>query len=49
MLTEADYSEFYSICLDRELAGEVRKAMTQILNASPYFRKYFVNPKTLSS
>jgi phage terminase large subunit-like protein len=35
MLTEADYSEFYSICLDRELAGEVKKAMTQIINASP--------------
>jgi phage terminase large subunit-like protein len=48
MLTEADYSEFYSICLDRELAAEVKKAMTQILNASPYIGKYFVIPKTLS-
>ncbi|WP_066316948.1 terminase large subunit [Bacillus sp. FJAT-29814] len=48
MLTEDDYSEFYSICLDRELAGEVKKAMTQILKASPYIGKYFVVPKTLS-
>jgi phage terminase large subunit-like protein len=48
MLTEADYSEFYSICLDRELAGEVKKAMTQIINASPSVSKYFVIPKTLN-
>ncbi|CEG26002.1 terminase large subunit [Bacillus sp. B-jedd] len=48
MLTEDDYSEFYSICLDRELAGEVKKAMTQILNASPYIGKHFTIPKTLS-
>ncbi len=48
MLTEDDYSEFYSICLDRELAGEVKKAMTQIIEASPHIEKYFVIPKTLS-
>lgn len=48
MLTEDDYSEFYSICLDRELAGEVKKAMTQIIMASPDIAKYFVIPKTLS-
>nr|WP_285852139.1 terminase TerL endonuclease subunit [Robertmurraya korlensis] len=48
MLTEDDYSEFYSICLDRELAGEVKKAMTQIIQASPNISKYFVIPKTLS-
>lgn len=48
MLTEDDYSEFYSICLDRELAGEVKKAMTQIIVASPHIEKYFVIPKTLS-
>ncbi|WP_213997187.1 MULTISPECIES: terminase large subunit [Tepidanaerobacter] len=35
MLTEDKYSEFYSICLDRDLAGEVRKAMTQLIEASP--------------
>jgi phage terminase large subunit-like protein len=48
MLTEDDYSEFYSICLDRELAGEVKKAMSQIIEASPNVSKYFVIPKTLS-
>ena len=48
MLTEDDYSEFYSICLDRELAGEVKKAMTQIIEASPHIEKYFTIPKTLS-
>lgn len=48
MLTEADYSEFYSICLDRELAGEVKKAITQIIEASPAVSKYFKISKTLS-
>lgn len=48
MLTEDDYSEFYSICLDRELAGEVKKAITQIIEASPSVHKYFTIPKTLS-
>ncbi len=48
MLTEDEYSEFYSICLDRDLAGEVKKAISQILNASPLVLKYFNIPKTLS-
>lgn len=48
MLTEDDYSEFYSICLDRDLAGEVKKAISQILNASPSVSEYFNIPKTLS-
>lgn len=48
MLTEADYSEFYSICKDRDLAGLVKKALSQILNASPHIKKYFIIPKTLS-
>ncbi len=48
MLTEDDYSEFYSICLDRELAGEVKKAMSQIIEASPSVSEYFTIPKTLS-
>lgn len=48
MLTEDEYSEFYSICLDRDLAGEVKKAISQILNASPYVLEYFNIPKTLS-
>src|SRR4051812_45759135 len=49
MLIEDEYSEFYSICLDRELAGEVRKAIQQIIEGSPAINKYFVIPKTLSS
>ena len=48
MLTEDEYSEFYSICLDRDLAGEVKKAISQIINASPALGKYFNIPKTLS-
>lgn len=41
MLTEQDYSEFYSICLDRDLAKETRKAMVQLINASPDIAKHF--------
>lgn len=41
MLTEQDYSEFYSICIDRDLAKEVRKAMAQIISASPSIKKHF--------
>lgn len=41
MLTEQDYSEFYSICLNKELAAEIRKAMVQILEASPLIAKHF--------
>lgn len=48
MLTEDNYSEFYSICLDRDLAGEVKKAIAQILNVSPLVGQYFNIPKTLS-
>lgn len=48
LLTEDHYSEFYSICLDRELAGEVKKAITQILEASPHISKYFTIPKALN-
>ena len=48
MLTEDNYSEFYSICLDRDLAGEVKKAISQILNVSPSVGQYFNIPKTLS-
>lgn len=42
MLTEQDYSEFYSICIDRDLAKELRKAMAQIISASPLISKHFV-------
>ena len=48
LLTEDDFSEFYSICKDRELAGEVKKAINQVLTASPHIHKYFTIPKTLS-
>lgn len=41
MLTEADFSEFYSICVDRDLAKETRKAMAQIIEASPALKKHF--------
>ena len=49
MLKSKDYSEFYSICLDRELAGKVKKAMREILDASPFVGKYFDMKKTLSA
>lgn len=48
MLIEDKYSEFYSICLDRDLAGEVKKAMTQIIEASPAISKHFKLSATLS-
>lgn len=47
MLTEDAYSEFYSICLDRELAAETKKAVSQILEASPYVGKRFKVPLSL--
>lgn len=46
ILTEDDFSEFYSICIDRELASEVKKAMSQIILASPAIKKYFIVPKS---
>lgn len=49
MLISEEYSEFYSICLDRELAGKVKKAMSEILDRSPHISKYFVMKKTLSA
>lgn len=48
MLTEQDYSEFYSICLTRELAAELRKVMVQILEASAYILKYFKISRTFT-
>lgn len=48
MLTEDDYSEFYSICLDRDLAAEVKKAISQIISASPALQKHFKVPRTLT-
>jgi phage terminase large subunit-like protein len=48
LLTEDPYSEFYSICKDRDLAGLVKKMISQVLDASPAIAKYFTVPKTLS-
>ncbi|MBY7023494.1 terminase large subunit domain-containing protein, partial [Clostridium botulinum] len=48
MLTEQNYSEFYSICLSKELASEIRKAMVQTLESSPYILKHFKTSKTLT-
>lgn len=48
MLTEQKYSEFYSICLTKELAAEIRKAMVQLLEASPLIAKYFFWSETLT-
>lgn len=48
MLTEDDYSEFYSICIDRDLAGIVKSTISKILSASPHISKYFTVPRTLS-
>lgn len=41
MLTSQKYSEFYSICLTKELAAEIKKAMEQIIEASPLIKKHF--------
>lgn len=41
MLTEQNFSEFYSICIDRELAKETRKGMAQLISASPDIAKHF--------
>lgn len=46
MLTEQNYSEFYSICLTRDLASEIKKNMAQIITASPLIAKYFTISKT---
>ena len=42
MLTEQEYSEFYSICLTKELAAEIKKIMGQIIGASPLVNKHFI-------
>lgn len=49
LLTEENYTEMYSISLDRELASLVKEAMEQILSASPSVGKYFKIPKTLTA
>lgn len=41
MLTEQNFSEFYSICIDRDLAKETRKAMAQLIESSSDIKKHF--------
>lgn len=41
MLTSQKYSEFYSICLTKELAAEIKKSMEQIISSSPLIKKHF--------
>ena len=48
MLTEQNYSEFYSICLTKELASELKKAMSQIIGASPCIKKHFKVSTTIT-
>lgn len=48
MLTEPQFSKFYSICLDRELAGLVKSAITEIIYASPALEPYFKLSRTLN-
>jgi len=48
MLTEQNYSEFYSICLTKELASEIKKSMQQILEASPKMEKLFSISKSFT-
>lgn len=49
MMTEPKYSKFYSICLDRELAGLIKGTIVEIINSSPQIAPYFKLSKTLSS
>lgn len=48
MLTEPQYSEFYSICLDRELAGLVKNTISKLVLSSPEIEPYFKLSKTLN-
>jgi phage terminase large subunit-like protein len=47
LLTESNYSEFYSISKDRELAAETKKALTQLITESDVLSKHFTTPSTL--
>lgn len=48
MLTEQNLSEFYSICLTKELAAELRKGITQTIEASPLIKKHFSISRTFT-
>lgn len=41
MLLEQEYSEFYSGCLNKDLASELRKTMVQTIECSPLLNKHF--------
>lgn len=46
LVLEQNWSEFYSICLDQELASELRKQIKQIIESSPALKKHFTISKT---
>lgn len=46
MLLEPKYSKFYSICLSKDLASEVREGIKIILESSPDLLKHFSISKT---
>ena len=48
MITEQNLSEFYSICLSKELAAELRKGIAQTIEASPSISKHFTVSKTFT-
>lgn len=48
MITEQNLSEFYSICLSKELAAELRKGIAQTIEASPLISKHFEVSKTFT-
>lgn len=48
LLTEQNLSEFYSICLSKELAAELRKGIAQTIEASPLISKHFTISKTFT-
>lgn len=41
MLLEGEFSEFYSVSLDRELASQVKKELQQIIAVSPLVEEHF--------
>ncbi|MED4261976.1 terminase large subunit [Priestia aryabhattai] len=41
LLTEPEFSEFYSVAPDRELSSIVKKEVEQTISASPAIQKYF--------
>ena len=41
MLTEPDFSEFYSVAPDRDLSGIIKKEIKKMLDCSPKIEKYF--------